>query len=70
MLGRYDDRAKRADFSEKSARLYDLKTDRAEGNDLSAQHPEIVRKLAADHEAWEKGIASDRKRHERTQGGE
>jgi arylsulfatase A-like enzyme len=70
LLGRYEDRAKRADFSEKSARLHDLKTDPAEGNDLSAQHPEIVRKLAAAHEAWEKGIASDRKRHERTQGGE
>jgi hypothetical protein len=33
-------------------RLFDLDADPAELHDLSAQHPEIVKSLAAKHEAW------------------
>jgi arylsulfatase A-like enzyme len=32
--------------------LYDMKADRTETNDLSARHPERVRKLAAQWDAW------------------
>ncbi len=32
--------------------LYDLDTDRTETRDLAAQHPELVRELAAEWEAW------------------
>lgn len=34
--------------------LYDLSADRVERNNLAARHPEIVRKLAAQWEAWAK----------------
>ncbi|MGH9842610.1 MAG: arylsulfatase [Blastocatellia bacterium] len=34
--------------------LYDITADRVEGNDLAAKHPDIVRKLAADWDAWAK----------------
>jgi arylsulfatase A-like enzyme len=33
-------------------RLFDLDADPAEQHDLSAQHPEIVKSLAAKHDAW------------------
>jgi arylsulfatase len=32
--------------------LYDMTADRVERNDLASKHPEMVRKLAADWEAW------------------
>lgn len=32
--------------------LYDLDTDRTETRDLAAQHPELVRELAAAWESW------------------
>jgi arylsulfatase len=34
--------------------LYDLAADRVERNDLAAKHPDVVRKLAAEWEAWAK----------------
>jgi arylsulfatase len=34
--------------------LYDIATDRVERNDLAAKHPDIVRRLAAEWQAWAK----------------
>jgi arylsulfatase A-like enzyme len=34
--------------------LYDMTADRVERNDLAAKHPDLVRKLAAEWEAWAK----------------
>jgi arylsulfatase len=34
--------------------LYDIAADRVERNDLAAKHPDIVKKLAADWDAWAK----------------
>ncbi len=34
--------------------LYDMSADRAEANDLAARHPDIVRTLAAEWDAWAK----------------
>jgi arylsulfatase len=36
--------------------LYDLTIDRSETNDLSAQHPDQVKRLKALHEQWSKKV--------------
>ncbi|HEY0591061.1 MAG TPA: sulfatase-like hydrolase/transferase [Thermoanaerobaculia bacterium] len=36
--------------------LFDLEADRGERKDLAARHPEILRRLAAKHEAWERAV--------------
>ena len=36
--------------------LFDVRRDPGERNDLAAQHPEIVQKLKAQIEAWEKDV--------------
>jgi len=41
-------------------RLYDLDADPAEQHDLAAQHPEIVKSLAAKHDAWFNEVTADR----------
>jgi hypothetical protein len=34
--------------------LYDITADRVERNDLAAKHPDIVKKLTSEWEAWAK----------------
>ena len=66
LMGRYDRKAQKGDFSGKHARLFDLKEDRAEAKNLFATNPEIVKKLAAAYDAWEQGITRDKRRRART----
>jgi arylsulfatase A-like enzyme len=40
--------------------LYDMTADRVERNDLAARHPDVVRKLAAEWEAWAQRANVDR----------
>jgi arylsulfatase len=40
--------------------LYDIAADRVERNDLAAKHPDVVRKLTAEWEAWAKRANVDR----------
>jgi hypothetical protein len=40
----------------KGTELYDVETDRAQKNDLSAKHPERVKALRAYYEGWWKGL--------------
>ena len=40
-------------------RLYDLDADPAEQHDLAAMHPEIVKSLAAKHDAWFSEVIAD-----------
>ncbi len=40
--------------------LYDITADRVERNDLAAKHPDLVRKLTAEWEAWAKRANVDR----------
>ena len=40
-------------------RLYDLDADPAEQHDLAALHPEIVKSLAAKHDAWFSEVIAD-----------
>ena len=37
------------------ARLYNLKDDLGESNDLAAKHPEVVKELQAKWDAWNEG---------------
>jgi arylsulfatase len=36
--------------------LYDLSTDRIESHDISAEHPDLVKELSAEYEAWAKRV--------------
>jgi len=65
-MGRYNKKTSQTEFNAGVVTLYDLSADPAEEHDLSAQFPEIVAELAAAHDTWEKGIATDSKRRERT----
>jgi arylsulfatase A-like enzyme len=42
--------------------LYDLTKDISEASDLSAQHPDIVKQLQADWEAWSKEVVVNKPR--------
>lgn len=57
------------DRRRKSWQLFDLAKDVSEKNDVSAQHPELVARMAtvaaAEHEPARPGTYSDRERHER-----
>jgi arylsulfatase len=40
--------------------LYDMTADRAEGTDLAARHPDVVKKLEAEWDAWAQRASVDR----------
>ncbi len=65
LIGKYDPTANESDFGGKSGKLYDLQADLAEKEDVAEKHPEIVARIKAAHELWEKGIDADPKRRER-----
>ena len=47
------------EFSEPSARLYDLESDPAEKTDVAAQNPEIVARMMDVHDRWFADVVQD-----------